>query len=94
MEEQAKQVAELLKVLANENRLLILCALLKKEMTVGELGLCVANITQPALSQHLALLKAHQILESEKHGLTITYRIRDKRIRLVIDVLKNCYCEG
>ena len=92
MEEKAKQIAELLKVLANENRLLILCALMKRAMTVGELVRYVPGITQSALSQHLGLLKAHGILSSNKAGQSVTYSIADHRVEEVLAVLKTYYC--
>ena len=92
MEERAKQIAELLKVLANENRLMIFCTLMKQSMTVGEIAKYVPNITQSALSQHLTLLKAHGILDSQKTGLNITYAIADHRVEEIIHVLKKYYC--
>ena len=92
MIENVKNIAALLKVLANENRLLIVCHLLEAPMTVSMLHQNLNNLTQSALSQHLAMLKAHRILESNKIGLSITYSIKDDRIRNVIKVLKeNCY---
>lgn len=91
--EQARAVAELLKVLANENRLLIVCYLIEKPMTVSELHEKIDNLTQSALSQHLAMLKAHKILASNKSGLNITYSIHDKKISKVIEVLKENYCK-
>jgi DNA-binding transcriptional ArsR family regulator len=90
--ENAKEIADLLKVLSNENRLLIVCFLLESPLTVSELHLKLNNLTQSALSQHLAMLKAHRILESNKNGLSITYSIQDTRIRSVIEVLKDNYC--
>lgn len=92
MEEKAKQIAELLKVLANENRLLILCALMEQPMNVGEISKYVPNITMSALSQHLTLLKAHGILDFNKSGQTITYSIADHRVEEIIHVLKEHYC--
>lgn len=92
MEEKAKVVAELLKVLANENRLLILCVLLEGPMTVGEIGEQIPPITKPALSQHLSLLKSHGILDSIKKGQNVTYFIHDHRVEAVLDVLKCHYC--
>lgn len=92
MEERAKQIAELLKVLANENRLLIFCALMKHPMTVSEIAKYVPHITQSALSQHLALLKAHGILDFQKSGQSITYTIADHRVEEIIHVLKKHYC--
>lgn len=92
MEEKAKQIAELLKMLANENRLLIFCALMEKPMTVSEIAKRVPNITQSALSLHLALLKAHGILDFNKSGQNITYAIADHRVEEIIHVLKKYYC--
>lgn len=92
MEQHAKLVADLLKVLANENRLLILCYLIESPMTVTELTNKITNITQSALSQHLSILKAHRIVDSSKKGQNITYSISDERILSVIEVLKSKYC--
>ena len=93
MIDNVKYVADLLKVLANENRLMIVCYLMESPMTVTELHININNLTQSALSQHLAILKAHRILESNKNGLSITYSIKDDRIRNIIKVLKEDYCD-
>lgn len=93
MEEDAKFLAELLKVLANENRLLIVCFLMKQPMSVGKIGEKIPNITQSALSQHLSLLKAHGIVDNEKHGQSVIYSIADIRIKEVILVLKKHFCD-
>ena len=94
MIDNAKDIAELLKVLANESRLLIVCYLLESPQTVSEMHQKINNLTQSALSQHLSMLKAHRILESNKSGLSITYSIKDDRIRKVIKVLKENYCDS
>lgn len=93
MIENVKIISELLKVLSNENRLLIVCHLLESPMTVSELHKNINNLTQSALSQHLAMLKAHKILDSDKNGLSITYYIKDDRVRNVMKVLKENYCD-
>ena len=62
MEEKAKQIAQLLKLLANEQRLLILCELVQGPMNVGDIHAFTPNITAPALSQHLARLKTAGII--------------------------------
>lgn len=90
--ERAKEVSELLKVLANENRLVIVCYLIERPMTVSELHEKLDNLTQSALSQHLSMLKAHRILDSNKCGLNITYSIQDERVIKVIETLKANYC--
>ena len=92
LQDRAKEVSEILKVIANENRLVIVCNLIEKPMTVSELHDRMDNLTQSALSQHLAVLKANRILDSNKSGLNITYSIRDERIVKIIEVLKENYC--
>jgi DNA-binding transcriptional ArsR family regulator len=92
MKEKAKIIAELLKMLANENRLIILCRLIEGPKTVSELSENIPNISQSAMSQHLALLRAHGILDYSKSGQSITYRIADERVEKIIDVLKTYYC--
>lgn len=93
MEQKAKQIAEILKVLANEYRLLILCELIKEPKTVSSLGERIHTITQSALSQHLALLKAHGVLDNIKAGQNVTYFIADKRVEEIISLLKEHYCD-
>ena len=92
MMQEAKHVAELLKVLANENRLMISCVLIEQPLTVSQIAKYVPNITQSALSQHLTLLKAHRILDFKKTGQNVTYSIADKRVGKIINVLKKYYC--
>lgn len=92
MEVKAKEVANLLKVMANENRLLILCQLSKSPMSVSAL-LETLNITQSGLSQHLALMKANGILDWDKQAQTVVYRIKDERIYKLMEALKELYCQ-
>lgn len=92
MLDRVKEISELLKVLSNENRLAIVCHLIEKPMNVSDLHERLKHLTQPALSQHLAILKANRILDSNKSGLTITYFIQDKRIISIVQALKINYC--
>lgn len=93
MKDAAKRMATLLKVLANENRLIIFCVLNETPLTVSELADHLPGITQSALSQHLSILKAHGILDSTKSGQMVTYFIADERMSEVIEVLKKHYCD-
>ena len=86
-----KEVAEILRVLSNENRLNIVCYLLERPTTVSELHSRLNHVTQSALSQHLSTLKAHKILVSHKSGLAITYSINDQNLSKLIEVLKENY---
>lgn len=93
MEEKAADIAELLKVLANKYRLLILCHLAKSSMSVGQLFDCLGGaITQPALSQHLSVLKSRNIVRADKSGQTVVYSIYDERVKDILHLLKDKYC--
>ena len=92
MRKNAKQVAGLMQQLANENRLLILCALLEKPMTVSELAEHVPDISAPALSQHLHKLRSAGLICSEKQAHFIRYSICDPRIQDLMDLLRREYC--
>lgn len=92
MEEQAKQIAQLLKLLANEHRLLILCALVEARLTVGEIHKHAPQITASALSQHLNQLKNAGILSSQKQGMHVVYWIEDERVVALMEAIKEQYC--
>ncbi|MCL2832196.1 MAG: metalloregulator ArsR/SmtB family transcription factor [Treponema sp.] len=92
--DEVKEIARMLKVLANENRLLILCALIGQPMTPAGIAKHVPGITQSALSQHLTLLKAHNYLDSKKSGQNIIYSVADKRVENTINVLRKYYCRS
>jgi DNA-binding transcriptional ArsR family regulator len=94
LETNLKEIAELLKVLANENRLAIVCNLLEMEMTVSELHKKLSHISQPALSQHLAVLKSNKIIDAKRSGLNITYSIKDDKISKIIQSLRDIYCSN
>lgn len=89
--EEARELARLLSVLANENRLLLLCALLDGPRTVSELANEV-SISLPAISQHLHRLREAGLIASEKEGQFVRYSLRDDRLRTVMDVLRQEYC--
>ncbi|MEH2538312.1 MULTISPECIES: ArsR/SmtB family transcription factor [unclassified Bradyrhizobium] len=89
---QAGDAAQLLKMLANEKRLLILCFLaVRGEMTVGEL-VTVVNLSQSALSQHLAKLRADGLVEFRRTSQTLHYRVADTRTLRLLGVLKEIFC--
>jgi DNA-binding transcriptional ArsR family regulator len=88
----AGEAAQLLKMLANEKRLLILCFLaVRGEMTVGEL-VSVVKLSQSALSQHLAKLRADGLVEFRRTSQTLHYRVTDPRALRLLQVLKEIYC--
>ena len=89
---QAGEAAQHLKLLANEKRLLILCFLAARgEMTVGELADAV-ELSQSALSQHLARLRADALVTFRRTSQTLHYSIADRRTLQLLGVLKEIFC--
>src|SRR5689334_22837359 len=89
---QADDAAQLLKLLGNEKRLLILCFLADRgEMTVGELVHAV-KLSQSALSQHLAKLRVDRLVEFRRTSQTLHYRVADRRTLRLLAVLKDIFC--
>ncbi|MDX1949050.1 MAG: metalloregulator ArsR/SmtB family transcription factor [Rickettsiales bacterium] len=88
----AKQASNLLKLLSNEIRLLILCNLIEGKKSVSELE-SIIKISQSALSQHLAKLKAHNIIEDTRKGQLIFYSIIDKNSKKILETLYKIYCK-
>ncbi|MDO8296599.1 MAG: metalloregulator ArsR/SmtB family transcription factor [Caulobacter sp.] len=84
--ENARTAADLLRVLANEHRLQVLCALRQGEQSVGQLAGHV-GLSQSALSQHLARLRADRVVETRRKGQTIFYRIADDEVMTVLDAV-------
>lgn len=87
----ADDAARLLKALANDKRLLILCLLVDGEMSVGEINQRV-DLSQSALSQHLALLRADGLVRTRREAQAIFYAIEDGPARRVIETLHGIYC--
>lgn len=92
MEEHAKELAALLGQLANSNRLMILCQLIEKPMSVGELNKKLGTVSQPAISQHLRTLQNAGIISGEKKGQFVIYSLTDSRIRVLFETLKEQFC--
>lgn len=90
-EESASRAAALLRVLGNEKRLMVLCQLADGELSVGALQARV-NLSQSALSQHLALLRKHGIVATRRESQTIHYRIADPAALRVIQTLAELFC--
>ena len=92
LEERAGEATQLLKLLANETRLLILCRLVANgEMSVNAI-VAAAGLGQSAVSQHLAKLRDDNLVTTRRDGQTIHYRIADRNVARVIAVLKDIYC--
>ena len=93
LQENAARATALLKSMANESRLLILCLLAEGEKPVTELEQLLA-MTQPAVSQQLARLRADRLVQTRREGKAIYYSIADKDVLQIIRLLYDIYCEG
>jgi DNA-binding transcriptional ArsR family regulator len=92
LERNAAAAAQLLKLLANENRLLILCRLVaEREMSVGELAAAV-RLSQSALSQHLAKMREEGLVATRRDAQTVYYRVANPDARRLLALLKSIYC--
>jgi DNA-binding transcriptional ArsR family regulator len=93
LEAHADSVAELLKALGNTRRLMVMCKLLEhREMNVGTLAEEL-GISQSALSQHLAKMRAEGLVAFRRESQTLWYRIADPRCERLLAVLYDLYCK-
>ena len=92
MREKAGDAARVLGLLANANRLLVLCILAgSQEMQVGALAAAV-GLSQPALSQHLAKLREDGIVATERRAQSVFYRLADPKVAQLLALLRELYC--
>lgn len=91
MGRHAADAAQLLRALANEHRLMILCLLAEGEHHVGAINERV-ELSQSALSQHLAVLRADGLVETRRESQTIHYRLASGPARTLIEALHGIYC--
>jgi DNA-binding transcriptional ArsR family regulator len=87
----AEQAATLLRALANEQRLMILCNLSEGELSVSQLNERLP-LNQSALSQHLAVLRKTGIVTTRREAQTVYYSLKPGPGASVIDTLHDIYC--
>jgi DNA-binding transcriptional ArsR family regulator len=92
MKANAGEAAEMLRLLSNETRLMVLCQLGMGERSVGELNALV-GLSQSALSQHLAKLRAEGLVGTRREAQTIYYRIVDERVSRLVTTLYDIFCK-
>ena len=93
MEGNAQAASELLKAMSNQTRLMILCQLLHGEKTAGELD-SLTNLSQSALSQHLAVLRDHGLVRTRRESQNIFYSIEGEKPKAIIEVLYQLFNSG
>ncbi len=92
MSRNADKAEAMLKLLANGKRLMILCNIVKEEKSVGELAE-VVDLSQSALSQHLAKMRSQGLIEANKRGKAVYYRINNPEVEAILSTLYLIYCK-
>lgn len=92
LEASAEDASRLLAAMANGKRLLVLCHLLEGEKSVGQLAEIV-GLSVAALSQHLAKMRALDLVRTRRDAQTIYYRLASEEVREVLATLYRLYCE-
>jgi ArsR family transcriptional regulator, virulence genes transcriptional regulator len=90
LEQQLNPAARLLKLLANEQRLMILCRLVEGECSVGDLSDHI-GLAQSATSQHLARLRLEGIVDTRRNAQTIYYSLNDPAAIRLLTTLGEIY---
>lgn len=91
MLQHAGEAAALLRALANEQRLSILCCLLGQRLSVGQINEQI-DLSQSALSQHLAVLRENNLVTTEKQAQTVYYSVPPGPVHKLLAVLQSIYC--
>ncbi len=91
LHDMASHACELLKAMANEWRLMILCQLSEGEKTVSELQ-AILGLSQSALSQHLAILRRERIVSARKHAQSVSYSLAGDEATKVMESLHDVFC--
>lgn len=87
----ASQACAVLKAMAHEDRLLLLCQLTQGERNVGELEALV-GLHQPSLSQHLGVLRDEGLVTTRREGKYIYYRLASFEVMQIMQTLSELYC--
>lgn len=92
LQDKAQEVSAILKQLSNKYRLMILCALNERELSVNELNAQIP-LSQSALSQHLGKLRESNLVSTRRESQTIFYRVEDMKIKALLMALYENYCK-
>ena len=88
---RAEEVAEILKLLGNPQRLLIACLLCEGEYAVGEIEERL-GIRQPTLSAQIAALREARVIQGRREAKSVIYHLADERMRHLLDALHKIFC--
>jgi ArsR family transcriptional regulator len=89
--ENAERASKFIKALANETRLVVLCALVDGEKNVGELE-HLLGVRQPTLSQQLARLRSDELVSTRRQAKQIYYSIASDEAELLLGLISKLFC--
>lgn len=92
LHDKAEDVSRILSALSNPRRLVMLCHLLQHGETSVSALVDVIGVSQSALSQHLAMMRAEGLVRARKEGLSVYYSIADSRIKELVSSLERIFC--
>ncbi len=92
MKQAADKAATLMQALSNQNRLMLLCALVDGEQSVGALA-DLLELRQTSVSQQLALLRKDGFVKTRREGQTIFYSLDGDEAAQIIEILNKLYCQ-
>jgi len=92
LQQQARRASELMKALSHETRLMILCLLTEREMSVSELEQTI-GLSQAAVSQQLTRLRLEKLVSARRDGRQIYYSIVDSEVQIIIESLYDLFCK-
>lgn len=93
MKAQSGEAAKLLSALANAQRLRILCMLVEQELTVSQINEQLPDLSQSALSQHLARLRKQDLVTTRREAQNVWYSLPPGPAQAVIETLYGIFCE-
>ncbi|AVP95888.1 transcriptional regulator [Ahniella affigens] len=88
---RAEQAADLLRAMSNPQRLRVLCLLAEGERSVGQINADI-DLSQSALSQHLAKLRDEGLVDTRKEAQTVYYSLVPGPVLAIIKTLHGIYC--
>ncbi len=91
MQLRAKDVSDLLKIMAHPERLMVLCQLTRGEVGAGQLQQG-SSLSQSAFSQHLSVLRKHGLVVVRKESQLVYYSLADERSAQIIESLERIFC--
>ncbi|MBL8628095.1 MAG: winged helix-turn-helix transcriptional regulator [Rhodospirillaceae bacterium] len=92
MKKTAASVADLLKTLSHPKRLLLLCQMADKEVSVGQLAEML-DLREAAVSQQLMLLRKDKLVTTRRDGQTVYYSLARKDVAQLLAFLYDTYCK-